>query len=102
MLLLFIVFSQLGAATGRAVFEREQTDGFTAYPRVKVWLKEKEDERAKEWAGGCYRMLLHDKANLYFFPVEQFKDQMLTESIPNSLVASVRRLPWPQSTDECQ
>lgn len=67
LLLLFIVLYQLGAWTGRDVFTSQQSGDFPDYPRVKVWLKEKQDKRGEAWAKGCYRLLLRGKEQLYLF-----------------------------------
>jgi len=102
LLLLFIWFSWFGAATGRAVFEREQAGNFADYPRVKVWLTGKQNERAEAWAGGCYQLLLRDKNNLYLFLAQGVKNRMPTEIIPSGRVAAVRVIPWYESSDECR
>jgi hypothetical protein len=103
LLLLFIGFSKLGAETGEAVFAQERAEDFASYPIVKVWLEGKEDERAKEWAKGCYRLLLRDKENLYIFPgAATSRGQRVTDIIPNSRVAAVRVLSSYQMTDECR
>lgn len=102
LLLLFIVFYQLGAGTGKADFAREQRGDFLSYSRVKVWLKDEKDKRGEAWAKGCYRLLLRGKEQLYLFRADGVTERIPTEIVPNSEVAAVRLLPLYQTTDECR
>lgn len=102
LLLLFIVFYQLGAGTGKADFAREQRGDFPSYSRVKVWLKDEKDKRGEAWAKGCYRLLLRGKEQLYLFRADGVSERIPTEIVPNSEVAAVRLLPLYQTTDECR
>ena len=102
LLLLFIVFYQLGAWTGHEIFANEQRSDFPSYPRVKVWLKDKQDERAAELAKGCYRLLLRGKEQLYLFRADGVSERLPTEIMANGEVAGVRLLPLYQTTDECR
>ncbi|MCI5224985.1 MAG: hypothetical protein D3924_20535 [Candidatus Electrothrix sp. AR4] len=102
LLLLFIFFYSLGSWVGWEAFNQEQQDDFSLYPRVKVWLKGEQNLRTEEWAGGCYRLLLRNKNQLYIFPADGVSEKVPTEVIPNSRVDSVRVLPLYQSSVECQ
>ncbi|MCI5165475.1 MAG: hypothetical protein D3903_05135 [Candidatus Electrothrix sp. GM3_4] len=102
LLLMFIVFYQLGTLTGNEIFEQEQKQDFPDYPRVKVWLKGEQNLMTKEWGKGCYRLLLHNKSQLYIFPADGISEKMPTEVIPNSRVDALRVLPLYRSSDECQ
>ncbi len=102
LLLMFIVFYQLGTLTGNEIFEQEQKHDFLDYPRVKVWLKGEQNLRTEEWAGGCYRMLLRNKDQLYIFPADGISEKVPTEVILNSRVDALRVLPLYQSSEECQ
>lgn len=102
LLLLFIAFYQLGAWTGRDVFASQQHGDFPDYPRVKVWLKEKQDKRGEAWAKGCYRLLLRGKEQLYLFRPDGVSGRLPTEIVPSSEAAAVRLLPLYQTTDECR
>jgi hypothetical protein len=101
LLLLFIVFYQLGAWTGQADFAREQRGDFPSYPRVKVWLKDEKAKRGEAWAKGCHRLLLRGTEQLYLFRADGVTERIPTEIVPNSEVAAVRLLPLYQTTDEC-
>lgn len=106
LLLLFIVFYQLGTWTGRAHFDKQLQNDFPSYPRVKVWLTADKDDdakqRGKEWAGGCYRLLLRNKEHLYFFPAYDMGDKIPTEIITKNKVETIRVLPLYQSSVECR
>ena len=102
LLLLFIILYQLGAWTGQADFAREQREDFPDYPRVQVWLKDKQDKRGEVWAKGCYRLLLRGKEQLYLFRADGMSERLPTEIVPNSEVAAVRLLPLYQTTAECR
>lgn len=102
LLLLFLALYQLGAWTGQADFAREQRADFPSYPRVKVWLKDKQDARAAELVKGCYRLLLRGKEQLYLFRADGVSERIPTEIVPSSEVATVRLLPQYQTTAECR
>jgi hypothetical protein len=103
---LFMFFYQLGAWVGWSSFDREAENDFPSYPRVKVWMSVEKDNdarlRSEEWAGGCYRLLLRNKDNLYVFPADGMSDKIPTEIIPNKKVEAIRVLPLYQSSVECQ
>ena len=50
LLLLFIVFSRIGASTGRSVYARELRNDFPSYARVKIRLKGEQNAWSEEWA----------------------------------------------------
>ena len=102
LLLLFIILYQLGAWTGQAAFAREQHGDFPSYARVKVRLKDKQDEQAAAWAEGCHRLLLRSKDRLYLFRPDGVSERLPTEIVPNSEVKTVRLLPSYQTPDECR
>jgi len=102
LLILFIVLYQLGAWEGTAAFTREQRGDFPSYPRVKVWLKDKQDARAADLAKGCHRLLLRGKEQLYLFRPDTISSGIPTEIVPGGEAAAVRLLPLYQTTDECQ
>ncbi|XOF34215.1 MAG: hypothetical protein ACL93V_02665 [Candidatus Electrothrix sp. YB6] len=102
LLLLFIWFSCLGAATAKAVFKLEQAGDFTDYPRIKVWVTGKQDKKAEKWASGCYQLLVRDKDNLYLFLAEEMKDRIPADIIPTGQVTAVRVMQWYKMTGkEC-
>ncbi|CAK8718429.1 hypothetical protein GMJAKD_07660 [Candidatus Electrothrix aarhusensis] len=102
LLFLFIVFYQLGAWTGHDIFASEQRGDFPDYPRVQVWLKDKQDKRGEAWAKGCYRLLLRGKEQLYLFRPDGVSERLPTEIVPNSEVGAVRLLPLYQTTADCR
>ena len=102
LLLMFLVFYQFGSLTGHDIFEQEQKHDFPAYPRIKVWMQGKQNLRTEEWAKGCYRLLMHNKSQLYIFPTDGISEKVPTEIIPNSRVNALRVLPLYQSSAECQ
>ncbi|MCW5202517.1 hypothetical protein VU12_06215 [Desulfobulbus sp. US4] len=102
LLLLFIFFYHLGSKEGWDDFFQQQRNDFPSYPRVKVWLKGEQNLMTEEWAGGCYRLLLRNKTQLYIFPADGISEKAPTEVIPNSRVDALRVLPLYQSSEECQ
>jgi len=102
LLLLFICCSWLGAATGKAAFEREKAGGFSHYPRIKIWKEGEPDAKAKEWAKGCYQLLLRDKDNLYIFLAAGNTDWMSTDIVPTRLVDTVRVMPFGRDIKGCR
>lgn len=102
LLLFFIFFYSLGSWVGWKDFDRQQKNDFSYYPRVKVWLKGEQNMMTEEWAGGCYRLLLRNKNQLYIFPADGISEKVPTEVIPNSRVDALRVLPLYQSSAECQ
>lgn len=101
-LLLFICCSWLGASTGKDAFEREQVGDFSSYPRIKIWKEGKPDAKAKEWAKGCYQLLLRDKDNLYIFLAEGNTDWLSTDIVPTRKVDTVRMMPFARNIKGCR
>ncbi|WP_339132998.1 MAG: hypothetical protein WGN25_11625 [Candidatus Electrothrix sp. GW3-4] len=102
LLLLFFIFYYLGSQEGLKDFREQQKNDFSRYPRVKVWLKGEQTLMTEDWAGGCYRMLLRNKDQLYIFLADGVTEKVPTEVIPNSRVEALRVMPMYQSTPECQ
>lgn len=102
LLLLFICCSRLGAATGKIVYEQEKAGDFSSYPRIKIWKEGEPDAKAKEWAKGCYQLLLRDKDNLYIFLAEGSTDWMSTDIVPTRKVESVRVMPFARNIRGCR
>ncbi len=103
ILLLFIIFYNLGTWTGQAAFVREQRGDFPSYPRARVWLKDKKDKRAKVLAKGCHRLLLRGKDQIYLFRPDGISQQLATEIVPISEAAGMRVRPLYQTDpDKCQ
>jgi hypothetical protein len=79
----FIGSYKIGGNAGKAEFDKQTASDFEAYPVVKVWIKEdKKDDNSKnanskadnvtsnkntDYADGCYRLLLHNKSNIFVF-----------------------------------
>ena len=101
LLFLFIFFYHLGTWVGWDHFNRQQRHDFPDYPRVKVWLKGEQNPMTEEWAGGCYRLLLRNKDQLYIFPADGMSERVPTEVLPNSRVDALRVLPMYRSSEEC-
>jgi hypothetical protein len=104
VLCIFSLFYHLGDRTADHVYKYQAQSDFSSYPRVKVWLNEKDAKEAgaiaDEWSSGCYRLLLRDKENLYIFFSGGYKNP--TEVIPQGKVRSVRILPLYQSSKNCK
>ncbi|MCI5140232.1 MAG: hypothetical protein D3909_00485 [Candidatus Electrothrix sp. ATG1] len=95
-------FYHLGNWVGWNDFAWEQQHDFPLHPRVKVWLKGDQNDMTEEWAGGCYRLLLRNKSQLYIFPADGISAKVPTEVIPNSRVDALRVLPYYETSKECQ
>lgn len=115
LLVLFVVFYRLGTDTGYAHFERQSAGDFPAYPRVKVWIAKNEkiegetkaekalaEQRRRDWAGGCYRLLLSNKEHVYLFYADGAETKIPVEIIAKKKVPSLRVLPLYQSSEECR
>ncbi|MCI5161422.1 MAG: hypothetical protein D3917_05235 [Candidatus Electrothrix sp. AX5] len=102
LLSLFFLFYYLGSQQGWEDFDQQRKKDFPSYPRVKVWLKGEQNMMTEEWAGGCYRLLLRNKNQLYIFPADGMSEKVPTEVIPNSRVDALRVLPLYRSSVECQ
>lgn len=102
LLLLFTCCSWLGVATGKDAFEREKAGDFSSYPRIKIWKEGEPAAKAKEWAKGCYQLLLRDKDNLYIFLAEGNTDWMSTDIVSTRKVESVRVMPFGRNVKGCR
>jgi hypothetical protein len=101
LLLLFVASYQLGTWAGKDAFAREQRGDFPSYPRAQIWL-EKQDERGKDLAKGCYRLLLRGKEQLYLFRADGVSERIPTEIVPGGKAVAVRLLPSYQTPNECR
>lgn len=101
LLLLFAASYQLGTWAGKDAFAQEQREDFHSYPRAQIFM-EKQDERAKDLAKGCYRLLLRGNEQLYLFRADGVTDRIPTEIVSNSEVAAVRLLPSYQTPNDCR
>ena len=101
LFLLFVFFYHLGSKEGWKDFDQQQKNDFPSYPRVKVWLKGEQNIMTEDWAGGCYRLLLRNKNQLYIFWADGMSAKVPTEVIPNSRVDALRVLPMYKSSEEC-
>lgn len=103
---LFTLFYHLGDCTANKLYEKQIKSDFSSYPRVEVLLKEKAAKDAgaiaKEWANGCYRLLLRNKDHLYIFYSGGYIEKIPTEVIPQDKVRLMRILPLYQSSENCK
>ncbi|XOF33758.1 MAG: hypothetical protein ACL93V_00190 [Candidatus Electrothrix sp. YB6] len=99
---LFVTVQRRATWTAWSNFEKQISNDFPAYPRVRVYLNGDPTLQTEEWAGGCYRLLLRNQEYLYIFPADGFSEKIPTEVIPNSRVDALRVLPLYQSSEECQ
>jgi len=96
-IVIFLLFWQsyhLGKHGASVLYEKQASQDFDAYPRVKVWLKkdiaDEMKEKAAEWEKGCYKLLLRNNEHLYLFKPGISSP---TDIIPQSDVQAVRMLP---------
>jgi hypothetical protein len=102
VLFLFSTVQRRATWTAWSNFDKQISNDFPDYPRVRVYLKGDPTLQTEEWAGGCYLLLLRNQDSLYIFPADGVSEKIPTEVIPDSRVEAVRVLPLYRSSEECQ
>ena len=100
ILLLFVGSYQFGKNTAYKTFTQQKTNDYPAYPRVKVWLKDFQQNmqavgKPSDLQEGCYRLLLQNKEKLFLF--YSLKDNTSAELplliIPVGEIETIKILP---------
>ncbi len=95
----FIGAYQLARYSAAGAFQAQQQQDYPAYPRVRLWLKDRQEPAlqavAEQLPKGCYRLLLQSRgqAMLFYSHKDTPRAHLAILQIPMSQVRAMRILP---------